>query len=930
MTNLTLERSRPMPTADPGVRPVTLVGRDRELALLERSRERARTEPTTVVVLGATGLGKSALLARFLADHGPRRAFLLGVDDDEQDMPLSLVTTILRRIGAGADPAEVVVRDRSVTAIAMDLLEALAGLAGSGPLILAIDDVDRADPQSLQVLRFVVRRLAAEPILFVLSGTREWWTGSTTTTLTAQPGAYVVCRLRALGWDEIEQLARVELGGNLDREPAFIDTLREWSAGNPMVLNALLAQPDVRSGRVRRTDSGAELPVDISPVLDRLPAPMTALCAALAVLGEADAVALEVLSGRGEVQELLQSLIQVGLVCADDQRRPVDGRSLYRFANSAVRSAVETGLPDAERRRLHTGAAPLTAYPARWRHLVAAAEGPDEELACRLDQTCWAEVERGSLAQAATYAGWAAEVSGDPERRAERVYRAVRLLVRGGRDRAALGFAAAVTGSPTSWRRSEALGLLALAGGRLAQAHDLLAGARRIAPASVDPGELARLAIEDGTTCALLGLPGATTDAAAAAERLSQHPEIVPMAVALGAYGAALQSGPQAGIERLAGLPAEPGEIGSGWLPALTFRGILRGLAGQLRPAIADLKAVGRATWSEPSHVLGIAPSIYLVWCLYLDGQWDAARRELELASDLLVDHGRRVDRASLASVAAIMSAGMGDPDGARRHLAESRRVSADIEHLGPEFHQSLAVAAIAQADGDYGIVVQRLEPMLAPVADRARIDLFAPWWLPVLADAHLALRDFGPAAAVIRRLQTQAELGPLGRVVLAMLRVRLLTGIGKLDEAKVIAERVLAEPDFRSQSTHYAARLRQAYASCLAADGERARARDQYRIALKCFAGIGAANLYEACQRKMDDALGASTVDAVPVGPLLKLSPREREIAMLIGEGRTSPEIATRLYLSPRTVEYHLSKTFNKLDLRSRRELRDLVRAAS
>ena len=127
-----------------------------------------------------------------------------------------------------------------------------------------------------------------------------------------------------------------------------------------------------------------------------------------------------------------------------------------------------------------------------------------------------------------------------------------------------------------------------------------------------------------------------------------------------------------------------------------------------------------------------------------------------------------------------------------------------------------------------------------------------------------------------------------------------------------------------RSRIVVHLARAHLVYGEWLRRENRRGDARDQLRLAHEMFHGMGAAAFAERARRELL-ATGASARERT-VTTQADLTPQEAQIARLAAAGRTNPEIGSELFISPRTVEYHLSKVFTKLRLTTRRELRAVV----
>ena len=144
-------------------------------------------------------------------------------------------------------------------------------------------------------------------------------------------------------------------------------------------------------------------------------------------------------------------------------------------------------------------------------------------------------------------------------------------------------------------------------------------------------------------------------------------------------------------------------------------------------------------------------------------------------------------------------------------------------------------------------------------------------------------------------------------------------------DEGKYLESIALLE---RSRAALELARARLGYGEWLRAAGRRGDAREQLRAAHADFTRFGAAAFAERARRELL-ATGETVVAAPADGGRPVLTPQEAEVARLARAGHTNPEIGAQLYISPRTVEYHLHKVYRKLDVSTRHELRDALPCA-
>ncbi len=893
------------------------VGRDGELARMRAAAEAALAgRPAVIGVDGPPGIGKSALLREFGRRCGDFRTVAIAAFPDEADLPSSLISQLalaLRTAGGAPNWARIAAEGDPV-AVGLALLEALSGAAAESPVLLLVDDLQQADRESTVVLRFLVRRLVADRVCVVAS-TDRWAGPGERSALIGAAGSESVA-LTGLDLADLSRLVQRYLGLDGAARDDVAARLAQWTSGNPTMAWALLTDQRWVTGPDATAPTGWD--DALRAIVGRLPADCRAAVDALSVLSSpADVPTLLAVAG---VEDTAGDVIEP-LAAAHLVRRT--GTDSVQFVNPALGDAAARTLDARTRRRLHAAAARVsTDTGGRLAHLVAARAGVDPALAGALHAEAGVEVRAGNLVRAGQYTLWAAEAAADERDRAAMLAETVRLLVQAGRSRAALDIAGRVEALPPTWQRDEALALLAFSRGEPATARQLLDHAERACPADAR----ARIAIETAVLAVVLFDGDDAVRASAQARALSDRPEIDRLAVATGAFGRAIVEGPTAALAELDHLPAPPALCAEHDLTGLTFRGMLRGVVGRFDDAIADLTVAARRREATRVAVFGVTAHIHLSWCQSVVGLWEASAQTLAVATELADVYGRPYDHAALRSASAVGLALHGDTAAARLELAESVRRSAHADFLGPTFHQVLARATIAWSDGAFGEVIAQLTPLLERPTDRPRVDLFALWWLPVLADAQVVTGRSGEAAATIDRLAAvEGVAGSMRDTAVAWLRGRLARRLGDPAAAMTILTEAVDHPGFAVRQNLYTGLVLRALGDAQYETGNRAAARGSFESAIRTLDRMGLVPLADRTRRR----LGQLFAEPEPAGPrtvLDGLTSKEREVAALVGRGWTNPEIAKSLFVSSKTVEYHLRNVFIKLDLTGRRQLRNLL----
>lgn len=327
-----------------------------------------------------------------------------------------------------------------------------------------------------------------------------------------------------------------------------------------------------------------------------------------------------------------------------------------------------------------------------------------------------------------------------------------------------------------------------------------------------------------------------------------------------------------------------------------------------------------------------MSAQVHLVWCAYLLGEWDAARRELDAAFEAATLHGRSFDHAALRSLSVILYAGRGERDAAHLELSRATELTTAADFLGPRVHLTLAHAAICQADDRAEDAATALGSLTPDVVEADRVHLYSGWWLPSLADSQIDTGRWEDAARTLTALESVPSAGSCLPVARAWLGGRLAAARGDLSGARWALEAGLALPSDGGEPGWYRTRLRHAHGLFLLRVGEPQAGRAALGGAADAYSRLGARPFLERCLAELTADVGSDPDRENVTGPRRwadGLTDREREITSLVGRGWTNPEIAAELFVSSKTVEYHLRNVYGKLGVRDRRALRDRVQQA-
>jgi DNA-binding CsgD family transcriptional regulator len=885
--------------------------------LLEGAR---RGQGGAVVLRGEPGIGTTALLeyARASAD-GMQLLNAPGVEA-EQALAYGNLHRLLEPVLGGATELSQRRQDSlsstfggngHVTLDGFSAADAALALltrtAAARPVLCIVDDAEWLDASSDQALAFIARRISAEPIAMAFAA-RE----------AAEP------QLRLQGLPELavtglsDEDSRSLLSATTgDISKGVMDSLLTATRGNPLALAGVVA---ALSGP--QLSGVLELP-DPLPLGERIEA---AFIRRIRRLPEGTQRLLLLIATERVGDEDLIWRVAEELGIGPEDAGPAEAEGLLapgshpELRHPFVGFTVYSTAPISERRRIHRAlAAALEESPdpdRRAWHLAAATSGLDEAVAAQLEETAERARHRSGYEAMAAALERAAQLSPDPSRRSDRLLSAAWAeLVAGNPGRAAALLDDARTGQPDERRAAKVKTLgaaLDMARGEDSQVSTaLLQAAQALEPLDV---ALARdthlVAFEAALYAHHLG-PLGTLGAARAARRAPRIPDSKMRAAdfLLDGYGALFTEG------RAAGIPS-------------------------LRRAIDILLERGGLRW------LGLA-------CLGCWELWDeAAMQALAQRRVRLARH----DRALTVLPNGLSQLGayeviVGRFDAAEARFDESRRAFAWTGNPG--------VIGSTDPGGMMLAVWRGQERRARAVAEACKREATARGQgaFVNLADCHLAVLElsFGNYDAALTAARAAREDNPLwsGNRALPEL-IEAAARTRSLDEGEAAAEelaetanasgthwglgmlarsRALLAPDAeadgfyrvaidhlkRCRATPDLARAHLIYGEWLRRRRRRLDAREQLKIAHQMFASMGARAFAERAQREV---LATGERARPAAATMAALTPRETKIAELVSRGGTNAEIAAQLFVSPRTIEYHLHKIFRKLGISSRTQL--------
>jgi DNA-binding CsgD family transcriptional regulator/tetratricopeptide (TPR) repeat protein len=470
-------------------------------------------------------------------------------------------------------------------------------------------------------------------------------------------------------------------------------------------------------------------------------------------------------------------------------------------------------------------------------------------------------------------------------------------------------------------RRSWLLGWLDFLAGRPAVAEARLLAAwqhhDRVRDAFVGAAaafHLAALRLAAGRTREAIGW--GERAAAAGVPAAVRHDALGVLAVALFLDG----RGPE-GLARLAFLPAVPSEVSREDSDALVLRGMARVLAEDLAGGVADLSTTAaRLRAGVPLRTASVCLS-YLATAEYFVGSWDDAGLHAELAVSLAQDADRAWEFGGVHSAAAIIHAARGDWELAEAHVrmtTEAAQATGDVRTVGAA---ATARASLARARGDLEGVVDAAAVVRATGRPEFFSLLAGHHWRSVEIEALIGLGRLGQAETALAELE--AALSPAGPPSVMVAAARLRGDLGSAAGHQGAAAAAFETAWRRAQGL----RVPLALAELEISDARRLRAVGQLQPALARLRSarqrlltLGARPYLQVCDRELAAVGAPAGTETAPA--LAGLTPAEQSVARLVSTGRSNRQTAAELYISVKTVEFHLGHIFDKLGIRSRKDL--------
>jgi DNA-binding CsgD family transcriptional regulator len=891
------------------------VGRAREHATLLRELAAARSGRARVVVVsGEAGIGKTHLCRTFVDEVVDFRVLRATGEESEQTLPFGVLDQLL--VPAGAGPAAAL--GPTPLAVGAGLLQLLSDLQSDGPVLLWVDDLQWADPPSQRALLFAVRRLEADAVLVVLS-LREGTDGELTSGLARQLASDRTTRipldgLTAADVAELAEREAVELG------PSEVARLHAHTGGHPLwTLDLLREVPAEHWG-----DQQAPLPAPTSFAAS-VAARLRALSPSARALTEASAAAgtetplgaLAAVAGIEEPFAALDQATRTGLLVH------TGAPPVVRTSHALVRSAVHEGTPAPRRAELHRALAEVAGTEfERLRHEVLASPGHDADLATRVADLAASSATVGQWSVAAELLAKAARLTADTTLRRDRTENAAAAALIGADHALAERLMHQLDDLPRSPRRASLAGMLAFINARHDEAERLLAQAVRDCEQSTRPDRDALVAEAARTLSHVLVVRGRGEEAVAFAERALDLDHGPTAGVALGHLLVALSTAGrhdevEARSRHLDAVAPAPEDA----IP-LVARGIARVIAGRYPEAIADLRSAVHVSRTIGSFEVLCAAWAQLGQAEYHLGRWDEAAEHTERAVAIVLDTQQAWATAAVHAHASFVPSRRGAWSLAEHHVRRCVAAGTSSADSMSVAYAVTAAAVLSHSRGRHDEVVSAVA-MLARLENRVGVDqpgnlewpgLYAEALTRTgrLSEAELFVAQHREAADASGRPAPMSAIRRAEGVLLAARNeldaatTLLVEAIGLADKAGTPFARCLAELEL-GRVLRGLDRQAEAAAALLSA-----RETAQSLRALPYVAQLQAELA----------TIGALVPPQAQKSPLEALTRMEHTVARLVRKGMSNREIATELFISAKTVEYHLGNAYRKLGVSSRTQL--------
>lgn len=904
---------------------VALVGRQREQQALAELLDAARGGHSGVLVVrGEPGIGKTALLDDLVERAPDFRVLSLSGAELEREMAYAgvqqlcapLMGLVDRLPAPQADALRVALGltdgaapDRLLVGLALLTLMSVA--SGSSPILCVIDDAQWVDSSSVRALAFVARRIQMDPVVMVFT-TRDWGADALV--------GHRELMLRGLSDRDARLLLATMVPVRLDERVR--ETVLAEANGNPLALLELhrALSPEALAGGYglpSATSTETQIERTFTRQVSELPSPTKTLLVVMAA------------EPAGRPEWIWSALSSLGI--GREAAEPAESAGLIviagglRFRHPLIRAAVYRSSSASERRRAHAALASNITGPAaddyRAWHRAHATDTPDAHIADELERAAGRARARGGVSAAASFLEYAARLTPDPTDRARRTLDAAMAdLDAGIPDAAARLLAAAQNTTDDEFlnARCELIrAKLAFAVSRGVDAPPLLlAAAKRME--HLDPPESRKAYLGAVLASILVGRLSteqhnsapSVAEAARKAPAAPDPPRVIDLL--LDGLIVRLTRGHVAAASQLQGAIRaylhewETGAPDPRWHD-LTAR-VCLDLFDQDAYNFLTAREVDHLRTSGALTLLPVALVTYSAVCVTA-GKFEQAAALLDESAAIITATGAPVR----AAIRTYLAACRGQEQPCRAGVQET--IDGAMSR-GEGYDISVALYSAAIMHNGLG----RYQEAMDAAASGARYDDLGMrgYLLVELVEAAVRCNELKVAAEALSELQMRTEASGTETALGVAARSKALMSDGSVADAAY--QDALAHLQ-RSPAAVYLARTHLIYGEWLRREKRRADARMQLRTAYEMFAQMGADSFALRAQREL--AATGETVHVQARDATAGLTAQESRIATLARDGYTNVEIGGQLFISRRTVEWHLGKIFAKLGVTSRRELR-------
>jgi len=912
-----------------------LLGRDVELQAVDQALAAARLgKSSRLLIRGEPGIGKTALLDHAVEKAGSMRVLTARGVEFEADVPFAGLHDLLHptlgllgrlppihasalRSSLGLGPR--IESDRLIIGAAV--LGLISAYAEDAPLLITVDDAQWLDRASSEAIGFAARRLVADPVA-ILIAVRE-----------GEESPLLAAGLQDItlgGLDQTSATALLEKAADGKVPADAARRMLEATGGNPLAL--------LEFGRdVHRRPSSQHHDLPVATSVERA---YLRRADGLSV-GARNVLLLMAASGMADLGLVRRGATALGLEPFDVESAEgarglvVERGGTVEFVHPLARAAIYHAASPTDRRAAHRALADAMTDPndsdrKAW-HLAAAAHGWDSTAAAALEAA--ARRARESTGYAAAASAWkeSARLTEPLELRATRLFNAAESAWLSGQAEEAIesldAARALAQGLELRVDVDTLNGLIAVRRGAVAEGHRLLLGA---AEAIQPVDRLKAIRILSDAVISSMGAGPANLHAIARKGldllRTDDPPEFaIPAHVAFGSSAVLADpgsGGPQHLQESARLFERVPPNNAD---PLLLMCAAIIGLF--LRDTDAGRVLLDRALTLARDH----APTAALPAILSLLGRDAAATDRWALARAQYEESVRVARETTQIRWVAGSSAGLawldaleGREDECRAHATEAAALADQYELA---FYKAWSMIALGQIELGLGRAEPALERFTECEEFLDSVSINDPDLLPTpdIVDALVRLGRMEEARAAADRYERGAKLKGLPFALARAARAQALVAddaaYGEQFEAALRHHDATPDVFERARTQLY-------YGERLRRRRKRVDARNQLRSALKVFDQLGAAPWAERALAELEAS--GETARVRDDSHRQQLTPQELQVALTLAEGATTREAAARLYLSPKTVEYHLRHVYDKLEVRSRDELRTALRPAS